>query len=209
MKLVVAGVLLVASTAIADDKPDPSVINASEANLESNEARQGLSVTLAAGGGITLGFGVNDSTGTGGAGVLRIAHVATRKSLVTLELVFSGLLHQVQEGMGTAAETKTYVNQVSNFLVGGQFYANPALWFRFAGGFGRYFGDNVTLESKPGQPRKIGDIHLAGPAISVGAGVDFVRLKRVRIGAELLATGMINREGLLSSGGFLVGLTVD
>jgi hypothetical protein len=114
----------------------------------------------------------------------------------------------VQEGMGMGAETKTYVNQVSNLLVGGQFYANAALWFRMAGGFGRYFGDHVTL-SREGGLRKIGDLRLAGPAISLGAGVDFVRLKRFRIGAELMATGMINREGLLSSGGFLVGLTVD
>ena len=201
--------LVMAAPALADDKPDPAAVNAGEANLESTAQRQGIAVTLGVGGGVTLGFGVNDSTGTGGAGVLRIAHVATPRSLVTLELVAGGLLHQVQEGMGPDAETKTYVNQVSNFLVGGQFYANPALWFRIAGGFGRYFGDHVTLEAKPGQPRRVGDIHLAGPAFSGGAGVDFVRLKRVRIGAEIVMTGMINREGLLSSGGFLVGVTVD
>ena len=210
MKLAVGVLLVLTSTAIADDaSPDPAAVQAGEANLEPIASRQGFAVTLAAGGGVTLGFGVNDSTGTGGAGVLRIAHVATPRSLVTLELVFGGLLHQVQEGMGPTAETKTYVNQVSNVLVGGQFYANQALWFRIAGGFGRYLGNEVTLEARPGQPRKVGDIRLAGPAMSVGAGVDFVRLKRVRIGAELLATGMLNREGLLSSGGFLVGVTVD
>jgi hypothetical protein len=208
VKLALAG-LLVAQVAAADEPaPDPAAVNAGEANLESTAQREGLSITFAAGGGITLGFGVNDSTGTGGSGVIRLAHVATPRSLVMLEIVGSGLLHQVQEGMGMDAETKTYVNQVSNFLVGGQFYANPALWFRIAGGFGRYFGDNVTVSRENGL-RKIGDIRLAGPAVSVGAGVDFVRLKRFRLGAELMATGMVNREGLLSSGGFLVGLTFD
>lgn len=208
MKLA-AGLALVAgsvSTAAAEDeKPDPTAAAAGEANLESIAPRQGLVFTFAAGGGVTLGFGVNDSTGTGGSAILRLAHVAGPRSLVTLEIAGSGLLHQVQEGM----ETKTYVNQVTNVLVGGQFYANPALWFRLAGGFGRYFGDNVTLEAPPNQPRKIGDLRLAGPAVSVGAGIDFVRLKRVRLGVELDATGMINREGLLSSGGFLFALSVD
>lgn len=197
------------SLAAAEDKPDPAAVQAGEANLESTAQRKGLMLTLAAGGGVTLGFGVNDSTGTGGAAVLRLAHVATPRSLVTLEIAGSGLLHQVQEGMGPDAMTETYVNQVTNFLVGTQFYANPALWFRIAGGFGRYLGDEVLLEARPGTPQRRGDIRLAGPAVSVGAGIDFVRLKRVRIGAELMATGMINREGLLSSGGFLVGITVD
>jgi hypothetical protein len=191
--------------AAADDEPEPTVVQAGEANLESTAERQGLVFTLAAGGGVTLGFGVNDSTGTGGTAVIRLAHVATPRSLVVLEIAGSGLLHQVKMG----DETTTYVNQVTNFLVGVQAYANKALWFRAAGGLGRYKGDEVLLESKPGTPQRRGDIKLAGPAISFGAGVDFVRLKRVRIGAELMVTGMINREGLLSSGGFMVGLSID
>ncbi len=203
-----AGMAVTKLAAADEPKPDPAV-QAGEANLESTAARQGLSFTFAGGGGITLGFGVDDSTGTGGTAVLRLAYVATPRSLVTLEIAGSGLLHQVQEGMGDTAMTKTYVNQVTSFLIGTQLYANPALWFRVAGGFGRYKGDEVLLQSKPGTPQTRGDIKLAGPAISFGAGVDFVRLKRVRIGAELMATGMINREGLLSSGGFLIAFTVD
>ena len=209
MKLALAA-LLFATPALADDaKPDPAAVQAGEANLESEATRKGFVFTFAAGGGLTLGFGVNDSTGTGGAGILRLAHVATPRTLVMLEIVGAGLLHQVQEGMGDTAETKTYVNQVTNLLVGAQVYVNPALWVRVAGGIGRYFGDNVTLEARPNQPRVIGDIRLAGPAVSVGAGIDFVRLKRFRLGAELVGTGMLNREGLLSSGGFLVGFTID
>ena len=198
-------VALLPTLAGAEDKPEPTVVQAGEANLESTAQRKGLVFTVAAGGGVTLGFGVNDSTGTGGAAVLRLAHVATPRSLVILEIAGSGLLHQVKMG----DETTTYVNQVTNFLVGVQGYANQALWFRLAGGLGRYKGDEVLLESKPGTPQRRGDIRLAGPAISFGAGVEFIRLNRVRIGAELMATGMINREGLLSSGGFMVGLSID
>lgn len=213
MKLAIAGLLL-SAPAFADEpkqesKPDPAAVQAGEANLESQATRKGFVFTIAGGGGVTLGFGVNDSTGTGGAALVRLAHVATPRTLVTLEIVGAGLLHQVQEGMGPDAETKTYVNQVTNFLLGAQIYVNPALSFRIAGGFGRYKGDHVTLESEPGQPRRIGDIKLAGPAMSFGAGVDFVRLKRVRLGFEIVATGMLNREGLLSSGGGLFAITID
>jgi hypothetical protein len=205
------GVLVVVATvahAHADTKevkPDPSAVQAGEANLESTAARQGYVFTFAVGGSLTLGFGVNDSTGTGGGGVIRLAHVATPRTLITLEVVGSALFHQVKAG----DMTTTYTNQNTTFLLGAQVYANPALWFRFAGGFGRYFGDEVLLETDPGQPTRRGDIRLAGPAGSVGAGVDLLRLKRFRMGFELIGTGMVNREGVLTSGGFLIGFTVD
>lgn len=195
--------LLVASPAAADDKPDPAI---GEPNLESISERQGFAFTFAVGGAATIGVGINDSTGTGGSAVFRLTRVATPRALVMLEITGSGLLHQVDMG---SEGTKTYVNQLTHFLVGGQIYVNPALWFRIAAGFSRYFGDHVTIEQEPMQPRVVGDTRLAGPAGSVGAGVDFVRLKRVRIGAELMLTGTATRDGLLSSGGFLFGLTVD
>ena len=193
-------VMAVAAPAWAEPKPDPAAVQVGEANLESIASRTGYVFTFAVGGAVTLGFGINDSTGTGGAGTLRLAHVATPRTLVMVEIVGSALFHQVK--MGT--ETVTYTNQVTNFLVGAQVYANAALWFRIAGGFGRYLGDNVVLESG-----LRGDLRLAGPAVSSGAGVDIVRLKRFRLSAEIQGTGMLNREGMLSSGGFLIGLTVD
>ena len=204
MKLA-ALVILVAAPVWADE-PDPAATQAGEANLESIATRQGYVFTLAFGGAVTLGFGVPDSTGTGGAGTLRIARVAGPRTLITLEVAGSALFHQVKEGMGTGSMTTTYTNQVTNFLVGAQLYANAALWFRIAGGFGRYFGDEVLVDPAPAMRR---DLRLAGPALSVGAGVDIVRLKRFRLSAELQGTGMVNREGVLSSGGFLLGFTVD
>ena len=198
-------VIAVAAPAWAEPAPDPAAAQVGEANLESTASRKGYVVTLAVGGAVTLGFGVNDSTGTGGAGTLRLAYVATPRTLVTIELAGSALFHQVK--MGT--ETETYTNQVTNLLVGAQVYANAALWFRIAGGFGRYLGDEVLLDAAPGTPQRRGDLRLAGPAVAGGAGVDIARFWRFRLGAEIQATGMLNREGLLSSGGFLIGLTFD
>ena len=142
MRLAAALLVAVAGVASADDvpptkPPDPSAVQAGEANLESNAARQGLVFTFAPGGAITLGFGVNDSTGTGGGASLRIAHVATPRALVTLEIVGSALFHQVTMGMGDAAVTDTFTNQFTSFLVGVQAYANPALFVRFSAEIGR------------------------------------------------------------------------
>ncbi len=190
-------------------KPDPAATRAGEANLESTTARSGIVVTLAVGGALTLGFGINDSTGSGGAGTFRIARVATPDTLITLEILGSALFHQVRSGMGVDAETTTYTNQVSSFLVGAQHYVNAGLWLRLGLGFGRYLGDEVLLDAPPGEPMQRGDVRRAGPAGSVGAGLDVLRLKRFRLSAEICSTGMLTRDGLLSSSGFLIGFSVD
>jgi len=206
VKRALALVVLTTSPVWAEDpKPDPAV---GEPNLESQAYRKDYVFTLAIGAALTLGFGVNDSTGTGGAGTLRLAHVATPRSLILLEIVGNALFHSVNEG-GMGGKSTLYTNQLTYFMLGAQAYANPALWFRISGGFGRYLGDNVLLESEPGQPMERGDLRLAGPALGVGAGVDVFRFKRFRISAELQGNGMVTREGLLTSGGFLIGFTFD
>jgi hypothetical protein len=201
--------LALGEVAAAEPAPDPAAVEAGEANLESNAPRDGLVFTFAVGGAVTLGFGVNDSTGTGGAATIRLAHVAARRALVVLELVGSALFHQVREGTGADAMTSTFTNQLTTFLVGFQGYANAALWLRIAGGAGRYLGDEVLIDRGGGQPQIRGDVRLAGPAVSVGVGLDVLRFKRVRISAELQATGLVNREGLLTSSGLLFGLSID
>jgi len=197
-------------SARADDAPpDPIATEAGEANLEVDAPRDGIVVTFGVGGGMTLGFGVNDSTGTGGAVTLRLARVATRRSLITLELIGSALFHTVRMGMGDDATNQRFTNQVSSALVGAQHYVNQALWLRIAGGFSRYFGDDVLLEAPAGQPQRRGDVRYAGPAGSVGAGLDLLRWKRFHVGAEIFSTGIITRDGILSSNGFLLGFSVD
>ncbi|MDQ3366520.1 MAG: hypothetical protein M3680_13925 [Myxococcota bacterium] len=191
---------------VADPVPDPAVAEAGDANLETKAVRSGIVVTLGIGGAVTLGFGVNDSTGSGGAGILRVARVASPRSLIALELVGSALFHQVKMG----DVSTTFTNQVSSLLVGGQYYVNPALWLRVALGFGRYFGDDVLREpARDGEPPTRGDVRLAGPAGSAGAGLDLIRYKRFRVGVEICSTAIATRDGLLSSSGFLLGFSVD
>lgn len=209
--LAAGAVLAVAARAAADADvaPDPAAVEAGEANLASEERRAGLVVTFAFGPGMTLGLGVNDSTGTGGAGTLRLAHVATRRSLVCVELIGSALFHTVRMGTGPDATSTRYTNQVSSLLVGTQYYVNQALWLRLAGGLGRYFGDDVLLEAPAGQPMRRGDVRYAGPAASVGAGLDLLRWKRLHAGLEIFSTGIVTRDGLLSSNGFLLAFSID
>lgn len=177
--------------------PDPAAVEAGEANLEPTAARQGVSLMLGLGGALSVGLGVSNATGRGGAGTLRIAHVANARSVVAVEASASALFFGVS---GSLYQTNT-----QHFMLAGQYYLNPALWVRAAVGFGRYGGDELRMGDLIFRER----FRLAGPAGSAGAGIDLARWRRLRAGVEFSSTAMINREGVLLSNGFLIGLTVD
>lgn len=198
-----AAVLVAATAAVAPahaGTPDPSVGSAGDANLEPESPRRGVAVTLAFGGGMTLGIGVDNATGRGGAGLLRIAHVATPRTQLTIELATSALFREVRFGMGPDANTELLNDEATNLLVGAQYYVNPALWLRAGAGLGRYRADAPS-----GQVGR----RLAGPASSFGAGIDVLRWSRVRLGLEITSTAMLTREGILSASGLLLGVTID
>ncbi|HWO20412.1 MAG TPA: hypothetical protein VNO30_16700 [Kofleriaceae bacterium] len=181
--------------------PDPSAVEAADdANLESTALRRGLIVTLGIGGALSIGLGMENATGTGGAGTLRVAHVANARAVFAAEIVGSALFFKIK-----ALEDRLYRTDVQNFLLSGQYYVNPALWLRAGLGLGRYHGDEVRMETIVVRER----LRLIGPAGSVGAGVDLIRLKRFRASLEICSTAMINREGILSSNGFLFGFSID
>jgi hypothetical protein len=189
-----------ASAAPAEPKPDPAALEAGDANLESTALRQGIVVTLGIGGGLSIGLGMDNATGRGGAGTLRIAHVANRRTMVAIELVGSALFFTVKE-------STLYRTDAANVLLSAQYYVNPALWLRAGAGWGRYAGNRFVDEATMLELRK--RIRLAGPAASVGAGIDIVRLKRFRAGLEVSSTAMINRDGILSSNSFLFAFSID
>lgn len=196
------------SRAAADDAPaDPVADEAGEANLESIAPRQGIVVTLSAGGGVTFGIGINDSVGRGTAATLRVAHVATPRTLFALELVTSALFHQVvMPAAGDDPEVRTtYTNNASALLVGAQYYVGPAFWIRGAAGVGHYLGRQVLRADGTGRE----DVRLGGFATSAGGGLDLVRWGRVRAGLELISTALLTRDGLLSSSGLLLSVNVD
>ncbi len=199
-----AAALLAPASARAEDRaapapeppPDPAAVEAGDANLEPVE-RRGMIFTFALGGGLSIGLGMANATGQGGAASLRLGHVANARTVVAAEFVGSALFFGVNGEL--------YRTDVQNFLISGQFYVGPALWVRAGVGFGRYAGNELRMGEAIFRER----FRLAGPAGSAGAGVDVVRLRRVRASLEFCSTAMINRDGVMSSNAFLIGLSVD
>ncbi len=177
--------------------PDPAAVDAGEANLESIAARKGVMFTFAVGGAFSFGLGMSNATGQGAASTARLAHVANSRTVASIEIVNSTLFFPVSG--------KLYQTNATNLLVSGQYYVNPALWLRAGVGFGRYFGEELRMGDAIFRKR----FRLAGPAGSAGAGIDVLRLKRVRASLEVCSTALLNREGILSSNGLLLGLTID
>lgn len=171
--------------------PDPIVESAKYANLESTNRHQGINLTFGLGGGFSVGFGIDSAVGRGVTGNLRIATVASEKFAFTAEAVSLTLLHRV-EAMGAPIKR----DQDFNLLIGLQYYVNPTLWLRVAGGIGAY-----QIADAPKA--------LAGPAGLAGGGVDIVRSKRLALGLEFLSVAMLNRDGVLSSNAFLLALNVE
>lgn len=186
-----------AAAPAAPPPPDPAALEAGEANLEPIALRQGFIVTLGFGGAFSVGLGMNNATGSGGAGTLRLAHVANARAVFAIELVGSALFFDVLDTL--------YRTDVQNFLVSGQYYLNQALWLRAGLGFGRYSGNDHEVGKINVRDR----FRLAGPAASAGAGVDIVRLKRFRASVEVCSTAMFNKEGVLLSNALLLGLSLD
>ena len=198
MRFAVVVLVLGAATAHADPKPanppipDPSALDAADANLETKARRSGRSLTLAAGGGLTVGFGIEDAVGRGPAASLRLGQVATARTVLTIEIAS---VTQLGASSGDRRSLDT------NLLLGAQYYVTSALWVRLAGGIGTFRGDTVGTSAV--------DVSLAGPAGAFGAGLDLVRWRRVAIGMEMISIAMLNREGMLSSSGLLLNVSVD
>jgi hypothetical protein len=185
-------VLAASSVASADPKPDRAVGSAGNANLESEAHRKGIVLQAGLGGGLVLGFGIAGVVGNGASGSFRLGRVATENSLVTLELDLVTPRHAVAAMMNS----DTYTDQSATFMLGGQFYLNQAAWVRLAGGLGVYHGDHRDMG--------IADVDLIGPAGAFGAGLEVVRFAHWALGLEMFTVGMINKDGLMSSTGFLI-----
>jgi hypothetical protein len=177
--------------------PDPAVAEAGDANLESIAPRKDFIVTAAIGGALSIGIHMDNATARGGAVTLRLAHVANARAVFATEIVASALFFSVSGHL--------YQTNVTNFLVAAQYYINQALWLRGAIGLGRYGGDQLRMGDFILHER----FRYAGPAGSAGAGIDIIRLKRLRAGVEFTSTAMVNRDGVLSSNGLLFGLSID
>jgi hypothetical protein len=179
-------------------EPAPAAVEAGDANLAPNADRHGLTFSGALGGGMMVGFGIQDSVGRGGSVSLRLGRVASPHTVLTIELAVTAALHK--QGTNDAIAT----NSDTNLLAGAQYYVNPSLWLRFGGGIGVYQGRQVTLSTN-----QTGDLTLAGPAVLGGLGVDLLRFKWAVLGIEFSTSAMINGDGVLVATGANVGLAFD
>jgi hypothetical protein len=171
------------------EAPDPAVEYAADANLESIENRQGLTIAGSLGGGLLVGLGIEGPTGRGGSFDVRLGHVATPRTVITFELGGTVVLH----GMTNAA---TYTNTDLNALAGAQYYVSESLWLRFAGGLGVYQASHVQ-GSNPSNPSI--DFRLIGPAVLGAIGVDVARFKWAVFGVELGTSVMVHSGALVAS----------
>ena len=193
MKLAAVVVVAMPAIAIAEPALERATREASNANLASESVHEGKQFTVAVGGGLTLGLGVDDAVGGGGSISFRLGQMATERIGFTIELTSVVLRQKVAVN---TAMTDVKENVDSNLLVGAQFFVARSLWLRVATGLGVYVDAKL-------------DRTLSGPAGLVGAGLDIVRKGRVALGLETLGIGQINREGLLVTGGMLLNLAIE
>jgi hypothetical protein len=178
--------------------PDPAVAEAADANLESTSPRSGLTLSLSGGGGLTVGFGIDDSVGRGGSGSLRLGRYTSDRTLLTVEATGTAVLHT------PGPDSSAKANTVSELLAGVQRYANPSLWLRFAGGLGAYQRRSVLLDNGT-----IGNTTTLGPAILGGAGVEIARYHWAVLDIELQTSAVITLDGVLFASGLGFGVTLD
>lgn len=196
----IAVALAVAAPAAAEPvtPPDPSVLEAADANLATEAHRRGVTFAASLGGGLLIGFGLQDSVGSGGAVSFRLGRVATPRTVLNLELQVTAALHRIATAGDVASNSET------NLVVGPQYYVNPSFWVRAAAGLGVYKADQVPLSS--GQ---LGTQTIVAPALVFGLGVDLIRIKSSVLGLELGPGMMISRTGVLITTSAAVGLAFD
>ena len=181
---------MASAESVSAPKPDSIADEeASEANLESTSPRSGLTVSFSLGGGLLLGGDIG--VGRGGAVSLRIGHVATRRTVITLELSGSGALHR--RAMNDTPLTDTN----AGLYAGALRYASRSTWVRASGGLTVFTANVGTAEQRA----------HAGLGGLVGGGLDLIRWGYLVLGAEVFAMSSITGDGFKVNTGFCFGLT--
>ena len=161
-----------------------------EANLESNEPRKGFTFAIAAGGGIRLAGGVAN----GPVLSLRLGHVATRKTVITFELIRTDAYHK----QATMDPTVSDLN--NGLFVGAQRYVKPIAWVRAAGGL-------AVLVKNADKDGTGGEDPVAGVGGLIGGGIDIARWGYFVIGFEVVGMASVSKDGLKAQGGLSLGFS--
>jgi hypothetical protein len=160
-------------------------VESREANLESNERRKGFTIALAIGGDIMLGGDIG--VGRGPWVSLRLGHVATRKTVITFELISTNGLHKEAE-----MDSPTLTDNNFGLFAGAQRYTSRTFWVRAAGGLSVLVTDVVFADQTGGNKP------IPGVGGLVGGGLDIARLGRYIpvIGLEGFGMASVSRNGV-------------
>lgn len=159
-----------------------------EANLESNAPRDGFVFAGALGFGILMGGDIG--VGRGPALSLRAGHVATRRSVITFEIVGTGGLHKNM--------TQTFTDSNIGLFAGVQRYTSKSLWVRLAGGL-----DVFTANSGGGMA---GTPH-GGIGALAGGGLNLARWGYLVLGFETFVMTSVTGDGFKAQLGFATNLS--
>ena len=162
----------------ADAKPDGIAdVESREANLESKQPREGVTVSFTLGFDILLGGSL---VGSGVSANLRLGHVATRDIVITIELQRDTALHKL-------AMDTTVSDNNDGLFIGAQLYTTRFFWLRAAAGL-----DVFTKDANIGGG---GGTAHPGAGGLVGGGLDFVRLGYFVLGFEMTGTSSVTSDG--------------
>ena len=203
VRLACAAVLAVGAGAAAADEAPPStetppprpdaraVSEAREANFEPVSVRDGFAIGAALGPSMQLGFGIDESSGTGGGFGLRVGTVASPRWVWLLELAATVYRHQEPGGA-------VRLNQSALLTFGGQLYLREAIWIRGGVGFASF-----TRRTENGAA----DDSFSGVGVTAATGFDLYHDGGLAWSLEVLSLGARYRDGTVLGGSMQLGLS--
>jgi hypothetical protein len=187
---IVAIVFGLGAAPVAAHADDRARTQAAEANLEPTRLREGFAIGIAIGGGMQVGFGIEEASGTPGAGSLRIGTSASDRLAWFIDLIQAGTPRRGDDG---GAE----LNRTNVLGAGAQIFALPTLWIRGGAGLGHL---KLNSESNMGG--------YYGLGMYGGGGVDFLRRGRFALSGEVEFISGLYKDGLVSAVVFQLGATL-
>lgn len=173
-------------------RPDRRALaQAREANFEPVSVREGFGVAASLGPAMQLGFGISESSGTGGGFGLRVGTVASPRWIWLLD--FAATFYRREDDTG-----KARVNQSATFTVGGQYYLRDAVWARAGVGLATFTRRTENLAA---------DTTFRGVGVSAAVGLDLYRTAGLAWSIEAASVSARYRDGSVVGGGFQLGLS--
>ena len=154
--------------------------------------REGLAIGVAFGPNIQLGFGIRESSGTGGSFAVRFGTVASPRWVWLLEIASTAYLQKDEDG-----EDRT--NQSTLFTLGGQVYVKEAFWLRGGGGLAHFTRRTETMGRAT--------TSFWGAGVIGAGGLDLFRRRSLAISLEVLTTLARYRDGSVAGATMQLGFS--